>query len=178
MSQYQCYLLMSESEDRTYVGVTNNIRRRLRQHNGEITGGAKATRAHRPWRLVCVIQGFPDYRAALQFEYGWKHTRSSTGSSGVVMQRLECLSALLQRDRWSRNAPPMDTLCYRLSLRWLDNNHNGIASSVVASIQRRLAMLAPQTKLMCDSVVECQSETETNSSMVSPSHRSDSSKAF
>ena len=32
-----------------YCGMTNNLRRRLRQHNGLIKGGGKYTSANRPW---------------------------------------------------------------------------------------------------------------------------------
>ena len=32
-----------------YVGCTTDIQRRVRQHNGEIPGGAKFTRGSRPW---------------------------------------------------------------------------------------------------------------------------------
>lgn len=32
----------------------------LKQHNGEIKGGAKASRAGRPWICACIIQGFKD----------------------------------------------------------------------------------------------------------------------
>lgn len=39
-----------------YVGCTNDLERRVRQHNGEISGGARFTRAHRPWTL-CVSFG-------------------------------------------------------------------------------------------------------------------------
>lgn len=35
-----------------YCGVTNNLDKRLRQHNGEIVGGAKYTRANGPCVLV------------------------------------------------------------------------------------------------------------------------------
>ena len=35
-----------------YCGITNNLEKRLKQHNGEIKGGAKYTRAHRPCKLV------------------------------------------------------------------------------------------------------------------------------
>jgi hypothetical protein len=31
---------------------------RLRQHNGEIAGGAKAARSGRPWRVVGTVRGF------------------------------------------------------------------------------------------------------------------------
>ena len=44
------YVLLSADGRRTYVGITTDVERRLRQHNGELVGGAKATRAHRPWR--------------------------------------------------------------------------------------------------------------------------------
>jgi putative endonuclease len=35
-----------------YTGITKDIIRRVRQHNGDLAGGAKATRAGRPWTLV------------------------------------------------------------------------------------------------------------------------------
>jgi len=31
---------------------------RLRQHNGELKGGAKAASAGRPWNLACLVEGF------------------------------------------------------------------------------------------------------------------------
>lgn len=43
--QYMLYLLQNDVNGRTYLGVTNNINRRLRQHNGIIKGGAKYTTA-------------------------------------------------------------------------------------------------------------------------------------
>ena len=35
-----------------YCGITKNLDKRLRQHNGELKGGAKYTRTHQPCRLV------------------------------------------------------------------------------------------------------------------------------
>ena len=35
-----------------YCGITNNIEKRLKQHKGEIKGGAKYTRSHLPCKLV------------------------------------------------------------------------------------------------------------------------------
>lgn len=32
----------------------------LKQHNGELNGGAKASRAGRPWICACIICGFTD----------------------------------------------------------------------------------------------------------------------
>lgn len=35
-----------------YTGVTNDTLRRMRQHNGDLAGGARYTRARRPVQLV------------------------------------------------------------------------------------------------------------------------------
>ena len=35
-----------------YCGITNNLEKRLKQHKGEIKGGAKYTHSHRPCKLV------------------------------------------------------------------------------------------------------------------------------
>ena len=40
------------SDDSLYCGITNNLEKRLKQHNGEIKGGDKYTRSHRPCKLV------------------------------------------------------------------------------------------------------------------------------
>ena len=42
-----------ECSDTTfYTGITNNLTKRLRQHNGEITGGAFYTQNKRPVKLI------------------------------------------------------------------------------------------------------------------------------
>lgn len=33
---------------------------RLKQHNGKLKGGAKASRAGKPWTCACIVQGFKD----------------------------------------------------------------------------------------------------------------------
>jgi predicted GIY-YIG superfamily endonuclease len=54
MTAYYCYIVYNE-RDRTYNGYTVNLRRRLRQHNGELVGGARATRGRGPWRFAAVL---------------------------------------------------------------------------------------------------------------------------
>ena len=51
MARWVVYVLVSGDGRRTYVGVTNDLARRLEQHNGERPGGAKSTRAGRPWAV-------------------------------------------------------------------------------------------------------------------------------
>ena len=75
------------------MGVTPDLDRRLRQHNGELAGGARAT-AGRIWERICHVRGFPDHRAALQFEWRWKQvSRRLVGSP--LKRRLEALQMLL-----------------------------------------------------------------------------------
>ncbi|CAH8264235.1 unnamed protein product [Arabidopsis lyrata] len=77
---FACYLLTSLSprhKGQTYIGFTVNPRRRIRQHNGEITSGAWRTKKKRPWEMVLCIYGFPTNVSALQFEWAWQHPRES-----------------------------------------------------------------------------------------------------
>jgi structure-specific endonuclease subunit SLX1 len=89
-------MLASLDARKTYVGATIDPDRRLRQHNGEISGGAKATKG-RAWRRVFLVSGFEDERACLQFEWRWKYlTRQAPGDS--FMERRSHALALLLSD--------------------------------------------------------------------------------
>jgi len=93
---WNCYLLATSDggSQKTYVGVTPDLDRRLAQHNGLQSGGARAT-AGRTWERICHVRGFPDHRAALQFEWRWKWlTRQAPGHS-FMERRIHALSLLL-----------------------------------------------------------------------------------
>jgi len=53
---WQVYLLQC-ADGSLYAGITIDINRRLRQHNGQLPGGARYTRGRRPakvvWSEVC-----------------------------------------------------------------------------------------------------------------------------
>jgi structure-specific endonuclease subunit SLX1 len=74
-----CYLLKSLKPgfDHTYIGYSINRRRRIRQHNGEIVGGAKKTLSGRPWKMHLIVFGFASNLDAYQFEWAWQHPRRS-----------------------------------------------------------------------------------------------------
>ena len=75
-NKYYCYILYSTNPfycEQTYNGSTNNLKRRLRQHNGEIVGGAKATSGKGQWDYMLIMEGFEDHNEALSCEWRIKH---------------------------------------------------------------------------------------------------------
>ena len=98
------YLLLS-SDNCTYVGATVDLDKRLRQHNKEIKGGAIATSNKvlkgETWIRVAHIKGFPDWQAALQFEWRWKQLsrKIQTTVKEPLERRLKALKFLLDLER-------------------------------------------------------------------------------
>jgi structure-specific endonuclease subunit SLX1 len=97
------YLLVS-SDDATYVGATVDLERRLRQHNKEIKGGAHATGAKvakgETWVHAAHVSGFPDWPAALQFEWRWKQiSRKLSPKLFPLERRMKALKQLLALER-------------------------------------------------------------------------------
>jgi len=91
---WYCYMLASTDRKKTYVGATVNPDRRLRQHNGELVGGARATKG-RSWRRVFLIGQFAAEVPALQFEWRWKYlTRQAPGATWLE-RRTHALSLLI-----------------------------------------------------------------------------------
>lgn len=66
---HSCYVLYSIRTNKIYIGYTIDFNRRLKQHNGLISGGAKKTFNGRPWIPYIKINGFLDKSSALRFEY-------------------------------------------------------------------------------------------------------------
>ena len=97
---YCCYLLTSVNpkyKNHTYIGFTVNPKRRIRQHNGEITKGAKKTKLKRPWKMVCFISGFPTHQSALTFEWTWQHPIQSNRTKSTGIQNIKVGSGNLLR---------------------------------------------------------------------------------
>ena len=78
--------------------------RRLRQHNKEIKGGAHATSIKvvkgESWVRAAHVAGFPDWPAALQFEWRWKQlSRKYSISMLPLERRMKALKDLLALER-------------------------------------------------------------------------------
>ena len=85
MSEWVVYVIQSQIPRKTasgkpaegffYVGCTTDVERRLRQHNGEIKGGAKYTSKHRPWKLMCTYGTYANRSEAMKAEKALKRKR-------------------------------------------------------------------------------------------------------
>ncbi len=58
-----------------YTGITTDLERRLRQHNGELKGGAKALRGQRPVEMVWAEGPTSRSQAAVRESSIKGHTR-------------------------------------------------------------------------------------------------------
>lgn len=107
-SSFFVYLLTATNGN-TYVGATVDLERRLRQHNKELVGGAHATGIKvaqgESWTRAAHVSGFPDWQAALQFEWRWKHlSRKYPAKMNPLERRMNALKDLLALDRSTSKA--------------------------------------------------------------------------
>jgi predicted GIY-YIG superfamily endonuclease len=104
------YLLISTNGN-TYVGATVDLDRRLRQHNKEIKGGAHATGVKvaqgEVWTRAAHVSGFPDWQAALQFEWRWKQLSRKLPLKMVPLERrMLALKELIDLPQSTSKAKP------------------------------------------------------------------------
>ena len=101
---WMCYCLESDSGT-TYIGSSVDVDRRLRQHNGEIKGGARVTSRGSGWKRVCHIVGFPNSKAALQFEWKWKRVSQSLHGRPIE-RRIKALLEMLNQESTTSSSLP------------------------------------------------------------------------
>ena len=117
MDKWSCYIIKNQRY--TYVGVSNNVERRLRAHNGEIKGGAKYTTSKgEGWEHICIIRGFPTKIESLQFEWALKHVPPRKGG---IVNRIKKLEILLNKKRWTSKAPLAETM--PLTIEWKEEKY-------------------------------------------------------
>ena len=77
MKPYFVYIV--ECSDGTlYTGITTDITRRLKEHNGVLAGGAKYTSARRPVKLVAQSPPMENRAVASKLEYQVKKEKKAT----------------------------------------------------------------------------------------------------
>ena len=99
---YFSYIIYSSN--RTYIGITNNLSKRLLLHNSN--KGAKATMISTNWKYKIIVGPFKYKNLALRFEWMWKHSLNSRGKwiktkSGLVV-KINRLNELLELDEWKQ----------------------------------------------------------------------------
>lgn len=105
------FVYLLECDDgATYVGATINLDKRLRQHNGELKGGATATtkklKSGLSWQRICYVSNFPTWQAALQFEWRWKQLSRRISNKTPMERRMIALNNLLELTQSTTKAMP------------------------------------------------------------------------
>jgi len=115
MSDKKWVFYIIHNKGATYAGVSPDPVRRLRQHNGEIVGGAKYTTGKGPgWEHICLVSGFQDKIHSMQFEWAVKHV--APRNAGGVVNRIKKLYTVLNKPKWTSKAPDANTV--PLILEW------------------------------------------------------------
>tara|TARA_B100001093_G_C26222181_1_gene756629 strand:- start:78 stop:482 length:405 start_codon:yes stop_codon:yes gene_type:complete len=122
MSSWIFYII--KNDNCTYAGVSPDPIRRLRQHNGEIKGGAKYTTSKGAgWKHVCLVKGFQDKIQCMQFEWAVKHVVPR--NAGGLVNRISKLYTVLNKAQWTSKSPLAETVS--LELEWhidkISNKH-------------------------------------------------------
>lgn len=110
---WYCYIIRNtkpEFKNLTYNGSTNNPTKRLRQHNNEITGGARFThRTNGGWEYYFLMSGFPNHINTLQCEWRIKHCTGKPGQRprqycGVQGRIRGVINEVLHLEYWTGNS--------------------------------------------------------------------------
>ena len=81
--KHYVYILQSINNKRYYVGVTNNIHRRITEHN---SGLVKSTAPYKPWKLMHTEE-FPDINTAYQRERFIKSKHSKKIIETIILSK-------------------------------------------------------------------------------------------
>ena len=112
-SDHSCYILLAKNHNKFYIGYTTNLKRRLRQHNGELVGGAKKTKRWGPWVIFCHFTGFVDKSTALRFEFRLQHPkRRKFKTENIISYILYMIYDLLNKKDGVFNWPTLTILWY------------------------------------------------------------------
>jgi predicted GIY-YIG superfamily endonuclease len=95
---YIMYLLINKYNKCTYIGITNNPERRIRQHNGIIKGGAKYTKNKKEqglWEYYGFILGL-NKSLSLSIEKKVHIYSRKTYGKTPLEKRINCINNILK----------------------------------------------------------------------------------
>jgi predicted GIY-YIG superfamily endonuclease len=118
---WKVYLLQEIHGNKTYVGATMDVDRRLLQHNQVQSGGAKATHG-RQWKRICHVIGFPHQKSALQFEWKWKNLSKKENGSALG-RRMKALIVLFNLEQSTAKATDYKEYVDNLEVIWEDERN-------------------------------------------------------
>ena len=87
MGSYAVYILKSDSAGKYYIGCTDNVERRVNQHNA---GYSKATKSGVPWKLKRVEE-FPTLAQARHREAQIKRMKSKKWIDQLLGERADVI---------------------------------------------------------------------------------------
>lgn len=100
MSWY-LYLLENTENKKTYLGVTTDYTRRVRQHNGELTGGARYTKNFKgdgEWKLILYVDKLTKSKA-LSVERTIKNMRRRGRGKTPLDRRIFLINKVIDENR-------------------------------------------------------------------------------
>jgi len=116
------YFYIIKNKNCSYAGVSTNPQKRLRQHNKEISGGAKYTTSKSSdWTHICVISGFSKIES-LQFEWAVKHCYPLSAKG--IQNRIKKLFIILNKEKWTSKSPFAHTV--PLNIEWHNENFKDV----------------------------------------------------
>jgi predicted GIY-YIG superfamily endonuclease len=108
-NDYHVYIIKGIKNDKIkyYIGCTNNLKRRLKQHNRELKGGAKSTHSYY-WQYYCILSNIKDNITALQIEWRLKNASRKKNIISKIEEFLEYI------EKYNKSTPNSQEIDYKI----------------------------------------------------------------
>jgi len=133
--KWSFYIIFHQQTGATYAGVSPDPIKRLRKHNGEISGGAKYTLSKgKGWQHVCLVHGFQSKIQSMQFEWAVKHVPPR--NVGGLQSRIKKLYSVFNKSHWTSKSPEASSV--PLQIEWIKKDIDFLFNSVIENIDRKV----------------------------------------